>query len=175
MIIEVKTWNLCRILDLQKVNIKTCSYIKACNDNQMKSSPQRLWIYVDMRWSEEQSDVDTPFSPSYSCYWSPGPGQNIPPKHCQTLHLSNILTGIYLVETGRLTFKSLFQSLQKSKATLSQTCAVEFGWTKSSDIFNWLLLKNCFIMHSTLKILLLNMWNINYQPCGTPNKWSTNY
>ena len=65
---------------------------------------------------------------------------------------------------------------QKYEATLSQTCAVEFGWTKSSDIFNWLLLKKiCFIMHSTLKILLLNKWNINYQPCGTPNKWSTNY
>ena len=103
MSIEVKTWNLCRILDLQKVNIKTCLYIKACKDNPMKGSPQRLWIYVDMRWSEEQSDVDTPF---YSCYWSPG--QNIPPKHCQTLHLSNILTGIYLVESGGLTFKSLF-------------------------------------------------------------------
>ena len=29
---------------------------------------------------------------------------------------------------------------QKYEATLSQTCAVEFGWTKSSDIFNWLLL-----------------------------------
>ena len=154
--------NLCSILDLQKVNIKTCLYIKACKDNPMKSSPQRLWICVDMRWSEEQSDEDIPF---YSCYWSPG--QNIPPKHCQTLHLSNILTGIYLVESGRLTFKSLFQSLQNMKLLYHRpvllnlveqsllTSSTDFCWTKL--LYHALHFKNTITKY--VKYQLSTMWN----------------
>ena len=147
MIIKVTTRNLCSILDLQKVNIKTCSYIKACNDNPMKSSPQRLWICVDMRWSEEQSDVDTPFC---TCCWSPGPELFM----CQIFWLEYI----WLKVVGW----PLNHCFKASKSLYHRPVLLNFfeqSLLTSSIDFCWKEI--CFIMHATLQIL--NMWNINYR------------